>query len=109
LTGTWTPDAAESPGIDRGAPTVSYANEPAPNGGFINLGSDGNTADASLSPSQYLNVLDPAGGETWPELQTFPIVWRSQDSAGTVTIQLLEQGNSTPVQTIASGVANNST
>ncbi len=107
LTGTWTPDAAESPGIDRGAATDSYGNEPAPNGGFINLGSDGNTAEASLSPSQYLNVLRPDGGETWPELQTFPIVWRSQDSAGTVTIQLLEQGNATPVLTIAAGVANN--
>ena len=49
--GTLTNDAALSPAMDRGAPTDSFANEPLPNGGFINIGHDGNTTQASLSPA----------------------------------------------------------
>ena len=101
-----TADAAQSPAIDRGNPTDSFANEPAPAGGFINLGWDGNTALASLSPAQYVLVTKPDGGETAIAGQTFPIRWRSQDMNSTVTIELLHNGNPTPVLTIASGVAN---
>ncbi len=105
LTGTWTDDAAQSPGIDRGDAASSFSNEPSPNGGYVNLGSDGDTDHASKSPASYVLVTTPNGGEVWPVAQTFPIGWRSQDSAGTVTIQLWQQGNPTPVLTIASGVA----
>jgi hypothetical protein len=104
--GTVSADAAQSPAIDRGSATDGFANEPAPNGSFVNLGWDGNTPLASLSPSQYVLVIKPAGGETWPIGQTFPICWRSQDTAGTVTIDLLRVGNPTPVLTVAAGVAN---
>ena len=116
LTATLTADANESPAIDLGAPTDSYANEPTPNGGYINIGAYGNTAQASLSPTQYLIVTHPgAGGEVWPEGQTFNITWRfalapvngSTPPAGTVEINLLQVGSSTPVLNIASGVPNN--
>jgi len=40
---------ANSPCIDRGDPTDSYANEPQPNGGRINMGAYGNTVEATLS------------------------------------------------------------
>ena len=56
-----------------------------------------------------------AGGEVWPETQTFNITWRfalapvngSTPPAGTVDINLLLVGSSTPVLNIASGVPNN--
>jgi len=38
-----------SPAIDAGDPSYSFANEPSPNGGRINIGAYGNTAEASLS------------------------------------------------------------
>src|SRR5205085_2935973 len=95
-TGTWVIDAAQSPAIDRGNAADSFANEPPPNGSFINLGSDGNTVQASLSPTQYVTVTSPDGGQFWPARQTFPIRWRSHDCAGTVTIALLHMGNPTP-------------
>ncbi len=114
-TGTLTADANESPAIDMGDPTDSYSNEPAPNGGYINIGAYGNTAEASLSSLQYLIVTRPgSGGEIWPEGQTFNITWRfdlapvngATPPAGTVNILLLQQGSTTPVLTIASAVPN---
>jgi hypothetical protein len=36
-----------SPCIDAGGPASDYSNEPEPNGGRINIGADGNTADAT--------------------------------------------------------------
>ena len=45
----WINDEVTSPCIDAGDPASAYANEPAPNGGRINLGCYGNTAHASKS------------------------------------------------------------
>lgn len=45
----WVSDAVTSPAIDAGDPASSYAIEPAPNGGRINLGAFGNTTQASRS------------------------------------------------------------
>jgi len=43
-----------------------------------------------------------------PGRQTrLPIRWRSHDVTGTVTIELLQEGNSTPVLAVASGTPNN--
>jgi hypothetical protein len=111
---TLTPDSNESPTIDRGAETDPYSNEPAPNGGFVNLGNYGNSAQAALSPTSYLLLLKPDGGEVWPEGQTFPIRWRTQDlstggSSSTVTITLLQKqdgGGPATVLTIATAAPN---
>lgn len=48
---SWVRDAVTSPAIDAGDPTSAFSLEPAPNGGRINLGFDGNTALASKSHS----------------------------------------------------------
>lgn len=88
--GSLTVDPGQSPAIDRGNSTDSFANEPTPNGGFINLGAYGNTAQASLSPAQYVLVMNPDGSETWPAGQSFPIRWRSHDFTGNVKIDLLD-------------------
>ncbi len=50
LTATLLVDAAQSPAIDRGDPLDSPINEPANNGGYVNLGAYGNSAQASKSP-----------------------------------------------------------
>jgi autotransporter-associated beta strand protein len=103
--GTLTADPSESPTIDRGNASFSFANEPSPNGGFINLGSTGNTPQASLSPTSYVLVLKPGAGSTVIEGQNFTITWRSQDMTGTANIDLLQ--GSTVVMPIAAGVPNN--
>ena len=110
LPATMTVDANESPAIDRGAASDSFANEPTPSGGYINIGAFGDTAQASRSPTQYLLVTAPgSGGEVWPQQQTFNITWRFDlapvnglpPPAGTVDINLLQVGSSTPVLSIA--------
>ena len=48
-TGDWTTDAVTSPCIDAGDPASDYDLEPEPNGGNVNMGAYGNTAQASKS------------------------------------------------------------
>ena len=48
---SWVKDKVTSPCIDAGDPSASYADEPSPNGNRVNLGSYGNTAEASKSGS----------------------------------------------------------
>ena len=102
--GTLTVDASNSPAIDRGDPSFSFANEPSPNGGYINLGAFGNTAQASETFIPYVLVLSPNGGESLVEGQNYNITWRSEVTTGTATIDLMN-GN-TVVQNIATGLAN---
>ncbi len=47
---SWVPDDATSPCIDAGDPATSVGAEPEPNGGRINMGAYGGTAQASKSP-----------------------------------------------------------
>jgi hypothetical protein len=46
----WVQDTVTSPCLDAGDPTSDLADEPEPNGGRINLGAYGGTAQASKSP-----------------------------------------------------------
>ena len=97
-------DAAQSPAIDRGAPTSGYANEPAPNGDYINLGDFGNTAQAAESPAEYILVLAPAAGVTLQDGATAAITWRSSGFTGAVN--LAYSTNGTTFTSIASGITN---
>ncbi len=79
--------------IDRGSPVDSVGLEPAPNGGFINIGAYGGTVQASHSPTEYLTVFAPDGGEVLPQGQTRDIRWRTisaNPTPTTVTIELLD-------------------
>ena len=58
--GLWLTDARSSLCIDRGAPGSPYGCEPQPNGGRANLGADGNTARASLSPPDEIPAVSHA-------------------------------------------------
>jgi len=73
----FTNDLMQSPTLDRGAPADAFANEPAPAGGYINLGAYGNTATASKSPAKYILLTNPNGGERLPQKTTYTIRWRS--------------------------------
>ncbi len=74
---TETTDGVQSPAIDRGDANSSFVFEPQPNGSFINLGSYGNSEQASKSPLEYVLVTRPDGGEVWPQDQSFTVRWRS--------------------------------
>ncbi|NCB52415.1 MAG: hypothetical protein EOM54_11145 [Clostridia bacterium] len=69
---TWVADAVTSPCIDAGDPASAYANEPTPNGGRINLGCYGNTAEASKS----------AGSP--PPVATFTITYNNNGGNGSM-------------------------
>lgn len=49
---TWVQDDVTSPCIDAGDPESPVGDEPEPNGGRINMGAYGGTAEASKSPAQ---------------------------------------------------------
>jgi hypothetical protein len=50
----WVPDDVTSPCIDAGDPNSPVGDEPEPNGGRINMGAYGGTAEASMSPETGL-------------------------------------------------------
>ncbi|MBN2592228.1 MAG: hypothetical protein JXA81_01885, partial [Sedimentisphaerales bacterium] len=50
---SWVTDYTTSPCIDAGDPDSPVAHEPFPNGGIINMGAYGGTAEASKSPSGF--------------------------------------------------------
>ena len=106
--GNPTIDAMTSPLIDRGDANDSFALEPLPNGGFINIGAYGGTLQASISPARYVTVITPDGGEVWPQGQTFSIRWRSKYDTvvgGTFTIELVGSDTLTPILTIATAAS----
>lgn len=99
-------DAVQSPGIDAGLATDPFGQEPTPNGGYVNLGAYGNTAQASKSPTEYLLVLSPSGGETLLKERDFSVTWRSHNQEGTVRIELWLPEGASPALTIESATEN---
>ncbi|TAK78891.1 MAG: hypothetical protein EPO12_11675, partial [Aquabacterium sp.] len=77
----------QSPVIDRGRASDPYSNEPTPNGGYVNIGAYGNTAQAGRSPAQYVTVLSPNGGERIGQDSAVEIRWRSFGFSGNVSIE----------------------
>jgi hypothetical protein len=69
----WVNDAVTSPCIDAGYASSSYSNEPLPNGGRINIGAYGNTAQASKSQG---SVPPPP---TVPDLVGY---WQFEEASG---------------------------
>ena len=91
--------AVVSTSIDSGDPSSLYANEPAPDGGYINLGAYGNTSQAALSDTRYVRIDYPDHYTDWPADIGRPIQWHTYDStsgeiSGSVDIDLWEVGGS---------------
>ena len=61
---SWLQDDLTSPCIDAGNPTTPIGLEPSPNGGIINMGAYGGTAEASMSLSTMGNVTDLKNDDT---------------------------------------------
>ena len=73
-----TTDTTTSWCVDAGQPTSSYANEPSPNGGVINMGAYGNTTEASKSDSRMIIYVD-CDNTTSPWLGTASDPYRTID------------------------------
>ena len=63
---TWVLDGLTSPCVDAGDPNTGPLDEPAPNGGRINMGAYGGTAQASLSPSGQPCLLPDKASNPYP-------------------------------------------
>lgn len=89
-TGGWMNDAVHSPCIDTGVANASDAtNEPSPNGGRINMGAFGGTAQASKSDMEdWVQAVSAMGGGLMSG--TITLVWnyggRYLDPAGVATL-----------------------
>jgi len=69
-TGLFVNDDVHSPAIDAGNPTSSFANEPSPNGGRINMGRYGNTAEASKSATTGMEEISQTSLKVFPNPTT---------------------------------------
>jgi hypothetical protein len=110
LSGSWhggvfALDDANSPGIDSGDLVSGYALESTPNGGRINLGAYGNTAEASRSTSPSLQLLSPNGLEKYRADGGVVIEWRTIGEVAFVDVALSLDGG-TSFTPLASGLVN---
>jgi len=69
---SWVIDDVTSPCIDAGDPNSPVGDEPEPNGGRVNMGAYGGTAEASMSPAGaeeivYIQWLGHASVKVWTE------------------------------------------
>ncbi len=92
--GTLQTFATHSKAIDRGDPGLSFALEPSPNGGYVEIGAYGGTQQASLSLPKFIIVSSPDGGEFVQQGRVSNITWRSFAITDTVDIDVIF-GNTT--------------
>lgn len=87
LTQSWVKDAVQSPAIDAGEPGSQFNNEPAPNGGRVNLGCYGNTEYASKSNSTTVHNISDI------DIKDFSIFPNPVLSKGSLSFRTLRGGN----------------
>ncbi|MFC1806713.1 right-handed parallel beta-helix repeat-containing protein, partial [Planctomycetota bacterium] len=61
-TSSWVVDDVDSPCIDMGDPSQPVGDEPTPNGGRLNMGAYGGTAEASKTALPIITAVAPHGG-----------------------------------------------
>lgn len=88
----WVVDAQTSPCVDAGNPDSAYVLEPAPNGGRINMGFDGNTAYASKrantappAPASVSILATPSPASAASQLQGSAVSGGADPDGDTVT------------------------
>ena len=95
-TGVWTNDATSSKLIDLGDPSAPFANEPTNNGGRVNVGLYGNTAEASKSSGQgRLVPLTMSDGGTISGVAQLFWAWNGMPGNERVNVQFSADGGST--------------
>lgn len=81
----WVSDSVHSPCIDAGDPEASVGDEPAPNGGRINMGAYGGTSEASNGAGHLIYHVDGSSGRNWNDgssrAQAFATVQHAIDTA----------------------------
>ncbi|HTW70835.1 MAG TPA: right-handed parallel beta-helix repeat-containing protein [Acetobacteraceae bacterium] len=93
-----------SPAIDAGDPTTPFLAEPAPNGGRVNQGYDGDTSQAQVSSSSSsVQVLSPAGLSKYQIGEQVPINFETTGLTSEQPVLLLHAGGSS----IATGLDGN--
>ena len=98
----------DSVGIDAGELSDPFANEPSPNGSRINLGAYGNTNEATASPDQILQVIEPAGFEKFEIGDEVQILWHAVGPFTTFDVDLVDAATET-VYSVADALAANMT
>jgi len=76
--GGWVKDDVNSPCIDAGNPADSFTLEPSPNGGRINIGAYGGTAEASKSPASGRWLVFEGAGNREPLHAWEPLHWTAR-------------------------------
>lgn len=96
-TQSWTNDTMASPLMDAGDPSAGFASEPLPNGGRVNLGRYGNTAEASKTPTNGLLTLISFNDGGRAAGTHVGITWLARGSAtnATITIAYSADGGTT--------------
>ena len=103
--------SADSVAVDHGAPTDSPVLEMYPNGSRVNIGAYGNTFEATLSPSQGIEILSPIALDKYENGSEILITWSGYglgSIASELTVSLeysLDGGENWDV--LASGLAVN--
>ena len=82
-----------SPAVDAGDPLSFYAAEPS-TGNRVNLGAFGNTADATASPSQLIQLTEPGILSKFEVGQPITLNWTSAGFTSTQPLALLNAGGS---------------
>jgi Malectin domain len=91
-----------SPGVDRGSPLSAYLEEPQPNGARVDVGAYGNTAEATASPAQLIQVLSLNGLEKVEAGGTYTLTWRSAGLTEDDPVALVNVGGSATDNWLAS-------
>ncbi len=78
-----------SPSIDRGDIQSYFFSEPVPNGGRINIGATGNTAQATTSDAKTLKLTSVVGLEKYEREQSIDVSWQSSGLVESQPILLL--------------------
>jgi hypothetical protein len=81
-----------SPAIDRGDPSAHFLAEPTANGGRANAGAFGNTASATPSADQTVQLLAPVGLAKIESGQPFTIRWSTAGLLASQPVALLNSG-----------------
>jgi hypothetical protein len=79
-------DATSSPAIDAGNPSSAYSNEPAPNGGRVNIGCYGNTTEASKSTGSGNESITQASWTMYPNPAKESVTISNLSSGSSVSI-----------------------
>lgn len=103
---SWITDTISSPCIDRGDPGDAYSSEPVPNGGRINMGSYGNTNEASKTAIGTNNTVEIASNIDLPVGEMISVPISIGNSTGIAGVSMLLNYNSSVMEIVGGSMGN---